>query len=125
MALPKLSDVGRDHTITLDDDLTVTFQLRPIPGSRYQSIIDAHRDDEGRASHEAVAVDMLTAGISAVYSSVESTPTPFAETDAVELWEQWPEWARTQVYSAVIAYSTRGPAADPFDKSKPKGNDAS
>ena len=62
MALPKLSDVGRDHTITLDDDLTVTFQLRPIPGARYQQILVEQRGADGRVTHEDVAIDGVRVG---------------------------------------------------------------
>lgn len=123
MTLPRITaHVSTDHVIVLDDDLTVTFRVVPIAGSKYAAIIDQHRDAEGVASHEAVAVDMLTAGIDVVYSSVESTPSEFTHADAVELWEQWPEWARWNVYRAVIDYSTRGPAADPFGKSRQNEN---
>lgn len=117
MALPKITQTGTDHTITLDDDLTVTFHLTPIPGKTYQAILDDHRDDDGKVTHDDVAVEMLDAGIATVYSSVESTPQPFTADDATEIWETWPDWARMNVYQAVVTYSTRGPAADPFDAS--------
>jgi len=122
MALPKLNQLTTDHVIELDDDLTVTFQLSPIAGTAYNAIIDAHRDDDGKAPHEAVAVDVLTAGIRAVYSSQESTPADFTETDARELWDEWPDWARWSVYGAVVRYSTQGPGADPFDGPKRRRN---
>jgi hypothetical protein len=121
-ALPKLGTLTRDHVITLGDDLVVTFQLVPIPGSEYTKILDAHRSEDGKAAHEDVAVDILAAGISNVYSSVESTPAPFEAADANELWTEWPEWARWQVYLAVVAYSTQGPGANPFGKSPEKEN---
>jgi hypothetical protein len=121
-ALPKLGTLTRDHVITLGDDLVVTFQLTPIPGSKYTQILDAHRGEDGKAAHEDVAVDILTAGIANVYSSVESTAVPFGQADATELWTEWPEWARWQVYLAVVAYSTQGPGANPFGKSRQSEN---
>jgi hypothetical protein len=123
MALPKINQLIQSHTVTLAEDLVVTFQLVPIPGSQYSAILEAHRDPEGKSPHEAVAVDVLTAGITAVYSSVESSPVAFTSEDAAELWEQWPDWARWDVYTAVTAYTTRGPAADPFSKSRQNENE--
>lgn len=124
MTLPTITQVTLDHTITLDDDLVVTFRLVPIPGSKFQRILDDHRDADGRSPNTAIAVDLITAGISEIYSSVESTPAVFTDADARELWETWPDWARWDVFSAVLTYATKGPAADPFVRSKPNGNDA-
>ena len=122
MALPKLDRLTHTHTVTLGDGLDVAFQLVPIPGLIYQEIIDAHRGEDGKTPWETVAVPILTAGIGTVYSSVESTAVPFTETDAMEIWNEWPEWARWDIYQAVIAYVTKGPAGNPFSKSKPKEN---
>jgi len=125
MALPKLDRLTVTHTVTLSDDLDVMFQIVPIPGARYQAIIDDGRDPEtGKTPWEDVAVALLSAGVVAVYSSVESQPQPFTEADAVELWTEWPEWARWNVYQAVIACSTKGPAANPFSQSTQNGSAA-
>lgn len=122
MALPKLDQFTHTHTVTLDADLDVCFQLRPIPGLKYQAIIDAHRGDDGKTPWEAIAVPILTAGIGTVYSSIESAPTEFTEDDATEIWTEWPEWARWDIYQAVIAYVTKGPAGNPFTSRKPNEN---
>ena len=124
MALTKITEVSSDHVVTFSDDLIFTFQLVPIPGSDYQAIIDAHRDDDGKASNDDVAAPMMEAGIDQAYSSVDSQPSPFGIDEAAEIWKDWPEWARWSVYNAVVAYSTRGPAADPLDAAKKKGNAA-
>ena len=42
-------------------------------------------------------------------SSPPRSRSPFDDAD--ELWNEWPEWARWDIYQAVIAYSTKGPAA--------------
>lgn len=123
MALPRITALVQTHTVTLAEDLDVMFQIVAIPGSKYQAIIDAGRGEDGKTPWEDVAIPLLTEGITHVYSSVESTPVEFTETDATELWEQWPEWARWDVFQAVIAYSTKGPAANPFSRSKPNEND--
>ena len=123
MTLPKLSSIIQTHTLTLSDDLTVSFQIRPIPGVEYQQIIDEHADEHGKTPFEVIAIPVLTAGITTVYSSVESTPADFTEADATELWEQWPEWARWDIYRAVIEYTTKGPGGNPFSASKPNEND--
>ena len=122
MALPKLTSLVQTHTVTLAEDLDVMFQIVAIPGSKYQAIIDSGRGEDGKTPWETVAVPILTAGIEAVYSSVESAAVPFTEQDAAELWGEWPEWARWDVFQAVIAYSTKGPAANPFSQSKPNEN---
>ena len=123
MALPKINQLVQSHTVTLSEDLDVTFQLQPIPGSKYQAIIDAGRDTEtGKTPWENVAVPIMSEGITAVYSSVESAPVPFTAEDAAEVWEDWPEWARWNIYSAVIEYSTKGPAGNPFTGSQRKEN---
>jgi len=122
MALPKPSQITHTHTVVLGDDIDVSFQMTPIPGSRYQQIIDKHRGEDGKTPWETVAVPLLVASVQAVYSSIESTSVPFTEADAVELWNEWPDWARWDLYQAVIAYSTKGPAGNPFTGSKPKPN---
>ena len=123
-ALPRFSDVHQDHTVQLADGVYVVFQVVAIPGARYNEILEECRGDDGKVRIEDTGVPILTAGINRVYSSVESTPIEFTQADAEEIWETWPEWARTDVYSTVIAYSTRGPAADPFSGSTRNGNDA-
>ena len=125
MTLPKLDTLTHTHTITLSDDIIVSFQLRPIPGIEYQGLVVEHADpDTGKTPFDNpdFAQAILAAGISAVYSSVESTPTDFTDQDANELWQQWPEWARWDIYTAVINYTTKGPGGNPFTTSKPKGN---
>ena len=123
MTLPKLDTLTTTHTVTLGDDLAVSFQLRPIPGVEYQTIIDTHRDpDTGKTPYESIAVPVLAAGTAAVYSSVESTPSPFTDADADELWTTWPEWARWEIYTAVVSYSTKGPAGNPFSGSPANEN---
>ena len=117
MTLPKPSELVHTHTITLGEGLDVSFQLSPIPGAVYQQIIDAHRDEDGKTPWETVAEPLLEASIQRVYSSVESTPQPFTINDATEIWETWPDWARWDILQAVIAYSTKGPAANPFSGS--------
>ena len=124
MALTKITDVSSDHVVTFSDDLIFTFQLTPIPGTDYQDIIDEARDDAGKASNDDVAAPMMCAGIGKAYSSVDSVPTPFGLAEAREIWDTWPEWARWSVYNAVVAYSTKGEAADPLDAAKKKGNAA-
>lgn len=122
MALPKLDQLIQTHTVTLGPDLDVSFQIRPIPGAAYQAIIDAHRDEDGKTPWEVAAVPVMSAGIVAVYSSVESTPVPFSEGDAQEIWGQWPDWARWEILQTVIAATTKGPGANPFFGSKPKAS---
>ena len=70
MALTPIAKVHLDHVVTFDDDLIFTFQLVPISGLRYQEIIDQHRDDEGKASNEAVAADLMHAGIGTAYHHI-------------------------------------------------------
>lgn len=123
MTLPKLDRLTRSHTVTLGDELDVVFQLQPIPGLIYQQIIDEHRGDDGKTPWETIAVPILAAGIGTVYSSVESTPVAFTDSDATEIWNEWPEWARWDIYQAVISYVTKGPAGNPFSKSKQNEND--
>ena len=139
MGLPSIGDQTADHVIEFGD-VTVTFQLRLIPGGVFQAIIDHHRAEDGSAPVEAVGPMMLTHGIRAIYSSEEPKPQDWARptrgpeetpagyvervpvhADALEVWRDWPEWARASVYSAVVAYSTRGPTADPSEGSpKPR-----
>lgn len=123
MTLPNLDSLVHTHTVTLSNDLSVSFQLRPIPGGEYQTIIDAHRDpDTGKTPFETIAVPVIAASVTSVYSSVESTPSPFTADDAKELWTTWPEWARWDVYTAIIGYTTKGPAGNPFTGSTQKEN---
>lgn len=124
MTLPTVPTAAKIHTITLSDDVVVTFQLAAIPGKRYQEILDDHRDEEGRATNEACYIDIVTEGVHATYSNIESTPTPFTQADATEIFETWPEWARWEIFTVCVVYSTKGPAADPFVKSGPNENAA-
>jgi hypothetical protein len=112
-SLPKFAAVHRDHTIELDDGVYVVFQIVAIPGTRMTQILDAHRSEEGTVLREDIGPDVLEAGIGKFYSSVESTPVEFTASDAAEVWETWPDWARAELYVAVETYSTRGPVADP------------
>jgi len=142
MSLPDVTGETVNHTIEFSDHLSVTFQLRLIPGAVFDAVLDAHRNGDGKASVDDCGPALLTHGVRAVYSSVESKPVPWElatrerdETpdafaarvtdhpDAVEVWDVWPEWARMSLYGAVVAYSTKGPAADPFSRSKTKPND--
>lgn len=119
MALPKPGNLIQTHTVTLADEVDVSFQIAPIPGAEYQQIIDDHRDaDTGKTPWETVAVPILTAGVVQVYSSVESSPVEFTTVDADEVWSTWPDWARWDILQAVIAYTTKGPAGNPFSGSR-------
>jgi hypothetical protein len=118
MTLPQLTDLTTDVTIELADHLIVTFQLAPIPGKTYQEILLRHRDaTTGDSSVEAMGLDLLKVGVRTVYSSVESTPVPWTDADAVEFWDTWPEFARQQLLIGVYQFATNGPVADPFGKS--------
>lgn len=124
MTLPKFADASRNLVIPVGED-TVTLQLQPVPGYLFDRILEKHRNPETkRTMREDCAREMLTAGIRAAYSNIESNPTPFNEKDADEIWSTWPEWARSLVYDTIVAYSTAGPDADPKDGTPKNGNDA-
>ena len=114
MALPKVTGyTGQDHVVDFGE-IQVTFQLRLISGVEYNQILDAARGEDGKAKVEDVAVPTLIAGVSGVYSSEASKLEDFTKADATEIWDDWPEWARLQLYRAVVAYSTTGPTGDPL-----------
>ena len=114
MGLPTFRDAVETVTVPVGA-ADVTFQIVPIAAARLADIRAAHADDEGRVLHDDIRRDVIEAGTIAVYSSIESTPTPLTGDDLDEIETGWPEWARTAVYEAVFRLSTRGPAADPKD----------
>ena len=141
MPLPSLAGEVVPHQVEFPN-VTVTFHLRVIPAPVYSAIIDVHKGEDGTgATVEAVGATLLTHGIASVYSSEVSTPDPWelpkradGETaedyvkrvtphaDGLEIWTTWPEWARMSVYAACVAYSTRGPTADPREGSPTRDN---
>lgn len=124
MTLPKPSKYVHTHTVILTPDAEVSFQIVPLPGARYQQLVDECRDpDTGKTPWANLAVPLLTESVTAVYSSLESTPVEFTAQDAEEIWEEWPEWARWDIFATVLHDNTQGPASDPFTTSKRKEPD--
>ena len=120
MALTSITSVTVDHIVTFTDDLVFTFKLAPISGTVYQQILDDHRDEDGKTSNDSVAAALMFAGITSARSNGDEFQD-FGRDDAAEIWDEWPDWARWDVYNAVQHFATRGPGADPLDVPTKKG----
>ncbi len=113
--IPDLSDVTTTHTIRVGDK-AVAFVIGLVSASRLTKLYESNRDgDEFNAA--GFTADLLAEAVrtAQLVEPDEADPQEFTRADAEEVANDWPPFARRDLYAAVEAWTHQGDSVDPKD----------
>ena len=101
VAFPKTGDVDPEHP-----NLVFTFHTIVLPGARYEELLRKHPGDEGMKWGDSFPPALIAASV--VGWTVADGPAVVEDearhpkmSEAEELWDDWPQWARAKLFTTI------------------------